>query len=283
MAAWIVMKVDKLIKSELEYFAPILYSQRKTSKTMLEAWRRETLAQRCERISLETFDLCEGKVLRGLFSGLKLNRDTCWGKSDLGAQCLGFYEKEILDVIAVQDPFDTFLNLGSADGFYAVGMLHAKMAKKAICFELSEEGRSQVKENWLINESPGELEVHGEATEQSIYSVVNRLSENTLVLIDIEGGEFGLLSQDLIALIGKYKVIIEIHNWIDGFEEKYAALLTDLDRFFDIAIIPPSERNSVNDEILRSYPDENRLLVSSERRPCLMRFLYLVPKKQISE
>ena len=47
---------------------------------MREAWRKETVAQRLERVSLETYDLCEGKVLWGLFSGLQLNRDTWWGK-----------------------------------------------------------------------------------------------------------------------------------------------------------------------------------------------------------
>ncbi|MDC0461894.1 hypothetical protein OAM34_02680 [Alphaproteobacteria bacterium] len=56
---------------------------------MREAWRKETVAQRLERVSLETYDLCEGKVSQGLFRGLQLNRETWWGKSDLGAQCLG--------------------------------------------------------------------------------------------------------------------------------------------------------------------------------------------------
>ena len=74
-------------------------------------------------------------------------------------------------------------------------------------------------------------------------------------------------------------MIIEIHNWIDGFENKYPLLLKNLARFFDIAIIAPSERNTQNIELLQSYTDDNRLLVSSERRPCLMRFLHLTPKE----
>ena len=171
------------------------------------------------------------------------------------------------------------MDLGAADGYYAVGLLHAKMTKKAICFEISQEGQRAIKENWLINKSPGELEVHGEANEQTIASVGTKLSENTLVLINVEGFEFRLLSQEVITALGKCQVVVEIHNWIDGFEEKYSALLKSLDRFFHITIIAPSERNTQNIELLRSYTDDNRLLVSSERRPCLMRFLYLTPKR----
>lgn len=270
--------IEEFIKKEIEYFKPMLRRQNEASQAIMQAWRKETVAQRLQRISLETYDLCEGKVLHGLFSGLQLNRDTWWGKSDLGAQCLGLYEKEVLDVISAKGPFDNFLDIGAADGYYAVGLLLSKMAKRAICFEISEVGQRAIKANWVINERPGKIAIHGEANEQSIVAVAKKLSDNTLVLIDVEGFEFQLLSQEVIAALGRYTVIIEIHNWVDGFEKKYSALLKDLDRCFDIAIIPPSERNTQNIELLRSYTDDNRLLVSSERRPCLMRFLCLMPK-----
>jgi len=271
--------IEEFIKREIEYFKPMLQRQKEATQEAREAWRKETVAQRLERVSLETYDLCKGTVSQGLLKGLQLNKDTWWGKSDLGAQCLGLYEKEILDFISAQSPFDTFLDIGAADGYYAVGLLHAKMAKKAICFEISEEGQRAINENWLRNEKPGELEVHGEANEKSIASVASNLTDKTLVLIDIEGFEFQLLSKEVISALRKCTVIIEIHNWIDGFENEYPVLLKNLDRFFDISIIAPSERNIQNIELLRSYTDDNRLLVSSERRPCLMRFLHLTPKE----
>ena len=64
------------------------------------------------------------------------------------------------------------------------------MAEKAICFEVSEDGQRVIKENWMINKSPGELEVYGEANEQSIASIAATLPAKTLVLVDIEGFEF---------------------------------------------------------------------------------------------
>ena len=270
--------IKKLIEDETKYFNPILERQKKTTKEMRSVWQNETVAQRLERISLETYDLCNGSVLQGLFKDLKLNRDTWWGKSDLGAQCLGLYEKEILDFISAQQPFHTFLDIGAADGYYAVGMLHSKMAKNAICFEISEAGQRTIRENWISNHSPGQIVIYGAANEQSISSIASTLPRNSLVLIDIEGFEFSLLTKKVISLLSKVTIIVEIHNWVDDFLAKYSSLLKNLDKYFKISILKPSVRNTQNIELLRSYTDDNRLLVSSERRPCLMRFLYLEPK-----
>ena len=162
--------IEKFIEDEIKYFKPIIESQKRATQEILEAWRKETVAQRLERVSLETYDLCEGKVTQGLFKGLQLNRDAPWGKNDLGSQTLGLYEIEILDYISAQVPFDTFLDIGAADGYYAVGLLHSKMTKKAICFEISEEGRRAIKENWVINKSPGELEIYGERCLSKVLS-----------------------------------------------------------------------------------------------------------------
>ena len=75
------------------------------------------------------------------------------------------------------------------------------------------------------------------------------------------------------------EIIIQIHNWIDDFETRYAQLLRDLAEYFNIEKLEPIERNTANFSELRSYTDDNRLLLVSERRPCLMRFLKLTPLK----
>ena len=160
--------INEFIASELEYFKPMINNQSLVTNEMLKAFRDETLAQRKERISLQTYDLCDGVVRYGLFEGLKLNRETWWGKSDLGSQCLGFYEKEILNLIARRGPYEIFLDIGAADGYYAVGMLQSRMAKKVICFETSKEGQLAIQKNWITNNSVGELNVHGEANQLSI-------------------------------------------------------------------------------------------------------------------
>jgi hypothetical protein len=38
---------------------------------------------------------------------------------------------EILDLFSLSKAYDVFVDIGAADGYYAVGMLHSQMAKKS--------------------------------------------------------------------------------------------------------------------------------------------------------
>lgn len=272
------MLIEKLIKKELEYFEPMLKRQIEATDEQREIWRTETVADRLQRISLETYDMCGGKVVAGPFEGLRLNKNTWWGKSDLGSQCLGLYEKEILDLISSLEPFELFVDIGAADGYYVNGMLHAEMAKQAICYEVSLDGQRAIKENWIINRSPGKLLVHGEANDSSINLITSSLCQRSLVLIDIEGYEFTFLTQKVLSVLKNCNIILEIHNWVEDFPIKYATLLRNLNDYFDINIIHPKSRDTQEIPCLRSFTDDNRMLLTSERRPCLMRFLHLEPK-----
>ncbi|MDG1314052.1 MAG: hypothetical protein P8P29_00830 [Flavobacteriaceae bacterium] len=239
------------------------------------------MSARSERISLETYDACNGIVKYGPFQGLSLNRETWWGKSDLGAQCLGLYEKEILNEIGRQEKgkYQTFIDIGAADGYYAVGMLLAGIVDEVISFEISEAGRAAISENWDNNGKPGAITVYGEANHASLTAIPSRVFDGALVLIDIEGYEFELLTKGVIEQLRFSEVVIEIHNWIDDFETRYAQLLRDLSEYFTIEKLAPVDRNTSHMTELRAYTDDNRLLLVSERRPCLMRFLKLTPLK----
>ena len=270
--------IDDFIAEEMDYFQPMLERQSLATDMDRQAWRKETVEQRIERISLETFGLCNGVIRYGLFKGMRLSINTWWGKADLGSQCLGLYEKQILEFISLNGPYDTFLDIGAADGYYAIGMLHSQMAKRSICFEISEQGQASIKENWALNKSIGKLEVHGEANKATLSKTAPKLCGKSLVLIDIEGAEFALLTPKIIAMLKRCEIIIEIHNWVEGFQSKYTELLTNLDKHYEINILKNAAQNTESIPLLRSYTDENRLLVSSERRPCLMRFLHLKPR-----
>ncbi|MDA8535758.1 hypothetical protein N9L23_00125 [Alphaproteobacteria bacterium] len=270
--------IDDLIARELEYFQPMLERQSLATDVERRVWRNETVKQRIERISLETFSLCGGVIRYGLFEGMRLNCNTWWGMADLGSQCLGLYEKQILDLISHAGPFDTFLDIGAADGYYAIGMLHSQMAKRSICFEISEKGQASIKKNWTLNKRIGKLKIHGEANEASLSEIVPKINGKSLVLIDIEGAEFSLLTPKIITMLKNCEVIIEIHNWVEDFLSKYKTLLTDLNQHFEINVIKNAVQNTESIPLLRSYTDDNRLLVASERRPCLMRFLHLKPR-----
>ena len=76
------------------------------------------------RISREVFEIFGGVVAYGLFGGLRLQQASIWwGAHDVGAQVLGIYEKEVADLISDLGPRTSFISIGAADGYYAIGML----------------------------------------------------------------------------------------------------------------------------------------------------------------
>ena len=277
------MKLTDLISSELEYFRPMLERDKQSSFEQREIWRGETIRQRQKRISLELFKMLNGTVKYGPFKGLRLTHNPWWGQLDLGSQCLGLYEKEILKFIEnIEDgQFTNFIDIGAADGYYAVGLLSTGKIPGSICFEKTDKGREAILTNWKNNGAIGQLVVKVKANFESIATLTEHDLERSLILIDIEGGEFELLNNDTIHKFRYSKILLEIHNWVTDFEEKYKNLLISLDEFFCIKIIKRVDRQVDNYMELRDFTDDNRLLLISERRPCLMRFLELTPKSRL--
>jgi len=276
----LAVELADLINAEIEYFRPMLERSEKSTREDRARWREETIRQRQKRVSLEVFALLNGMVQYGPFKGLRLIEDPWWGHLDLGSQCLGLYEKEILNFIENIQPgqFSTFLDIGAADGYYAVGILFSGKIKQSICFERTDKGRKAIQKNWIANGSKGRLRVEGIANRTTLSSLTDYDLEKALILIDIEGDEFELLDYDVLYMLRRSTILLEIHNWVVGFEEKYKKLLSNLDRLFSIEIIERVDRQVEKFNELRDFTDDNRLLLVSERRPCLMRFLQLTPK-----
>lgn len=273
--------IDDLIERELDYFEPMLNRIEIVTDELRQKWRSETVSERLERVSTEIYEICNGVVKYGPFQGLKLEQNVWWGRSDLGSQLLGLYEKEILDFFDDIKPgkFRSFVDIGAADGYYAVGALRTGKFLRSVCYEVSSEGQSAIKRNWKNNGAPGELVVRGEAHSETLLDDQVSFKEKSLVLIDIEGGEFDVLTHEVLRHLSACEIIVEIHNWVPDFRARYSALLRRMALIFDVTIIERVERPTVNIPELRSFTDDNRLLATSERRPCLMRFLSLRPRR----
>ena len=175
---------------------------------------------------------------------------------------------------------DIFIDIGEADGYYAIGLLKSKRVNKAICFELTSEGRNTIDKNWKLNEQPGQIEIMGDVFKDFKLNITKVDLNKTIVLIDIEGAEFSFLDIEILRTLKEAVIVIEIHNWIPNFIDVYSKFLKDANEFFDIEILDRKERDTLMFEELRSLTDDNRLLLTSEARPCVMRFLILNPKNQ---
>lgn len=275
-----IMDIEKFISEEQSYFEPMFERQKRYTKLELEMFRNETVSERRSRISKEIFSQCHETVQYGPFKGLKLTSNTWWGGNDLGSMCFGLYESELLEFLYSDflNHRNTFIDIGAADGYYAIGLLNSKRVNSAICFEITSEGRVAINQNWNLNGNPGIIEIKGDVFNDFKSNVKTVDFKKTIVLIDIEGSEFSFLDVEILSFLKDAVIVIEIHNWIPNFIDSYSKFLKDANEIFDIEILERKERNTLIFEELRSLTDDNRLLLTSEARPCVMRFLILKPK-----
>lgn len=151
-------------------------------------------------------------VQAGPFKSMKYV-DRAIGSSYLH-KLIGSYEAVLHPYIEVlkQKQFDTILDIGSAEGYYLIGLGKMFPTAHLIGFELEEEGRDLSKELYAKNNLTNKLSLFGEATKENVAPLI---TENTLLVCDCEGGEVDILDPENFPALKKINTaIIELHDFI---------------------------------------------------------------------
>jgi len=168
-----------------------------------------------------------GRVAHGPFKGLVLDATPFWGGVDMASMLLGCYELEVIEALHSPEFLTRshFVDIGAADGYYVVGGLKSGRFKTADCFELTELGRGVILKNAQLNEVADRLRIFERADSNFPATLADTDWENTVVLCDIEGAELELFDDNCLSAISGAMIIIEIHNWVENFWQRYEALL----------------------------------------------------------
>lgn len=110
---------------------------------------------------------------------------------------LGLYEQEVLaNLVGAPDRFRVFVDVGAADGYYAVGLLHSGKVDLSIAFEVIPECRKAIRLLAVENGVADRIKVLGAASNRFVEDLAEQkiVSGETMFLIDIEGVEFKVLT-----------------------------------------------------------------------------------------
>ncbi len=232
------------------------------------------------RLSKYLYSSFGGKVNYGPFSGLQLQWNSSWGAKSRGTMLLGIYELELLrELIETSKDYRYFIDIGAADGYYALGALFGGYFEKSFCYEASQHGRKVIKGNAEMNGLTDRVVIRGKASSDFFHDFQTDERDDSVVLVDIEGGEFQLLSNEALFAFKKSVLIIEIHDWMisDGKSE-----LLELEnralRYFNIKKLRTGAREPSAFEELDEISDSERWLVCSESREMLQTWWVLTPK-----
>lgn len=164
-------------------------------------WRSQTIGSALIREG--------GTVVRsGPFAGLQYVRRT--GDGALCARLIGSYESELhphIEAFAAEG-LEAVINIGCAEGFYAVGMARLLPGVEVHAFDVSAAAREACAAVAEANGVTDQVRIGGEFRGEDFAAFSGR---RALVLIDAEGAEDDLLDPGAFPSLATMSVIVETH------------------------------------------------------------------------
>lgn len=225
-----------------------------------------------------------GRILTGPFAGMSYPKDSVG--SSYKAKLLGTYEMELHELIVrwSKNPPGLVLNIGAAEGYYAVGL--ARLWKcPVVTYEIDPTGRELLTKNALLNQLESQIEVCELASPDILQNRIEiALGTECCIVCDIEGGEDKLLDPKAIPALARTRLLIEVHEMdAPGVGDR---LRQRFNSTHAIQEIPTQTR------VLKDFPDNwigrwfipptLKLRFMDERRLAPMSWLILTPLKQPS-
>jgi hypothetical protein len=219
-------------------------------------------------------------VSDGPFRGMKLSTDPWWGRFDLVSKILGNYEPHIVKhILALADKGkSTFVDIGSADGYFPIGLTMNGTFQKAYAFEISPEARAKMSTSIELNGCSEKIVIGEEANAKTLQTVMDACND-TVTLIDIEGAEYDFLNNEVLNMLKNSHIICELHPWlaVDGLW-KQQDLIARANEIFHVSFLQRKAYEPNKFEELEEFSDDERLLACSEGRPQNMRWMVLEPR-----
>lgn len=221
--------------------------------------------------------LLSNGVRRGPFKGLKYPFLSSI-YSAFYPKVLGYYEMElhpILDKLKSKK-YNSILDIGCAEGYYAVGLAKMFPDSKLVAYDLDPLARQRTMEMASANQ----IRI-GDRFELKDYCTANDLlglDPNSIHLIfsDCEGFEGELFSPEVISHLSLSDFIIEVHDFeIPGLCDRLSARFSATHRVELIKSIDDLYRyRSIEDPELLSLNLKDQIQLLAEKRPAQMEWLY---------
>jgi predicted O-methyltransferase YrrM len=215
-------------------------------------------------------------VVAGPFQGQRLADGEGWSAPDLGALLLGCYEEQlhpaIEQIVSVQP--DVVVNIGCAEGYYAVGIARRCAGTHVVAVDTDERAAQHVRGNAEINGVGDRVEFRASFDLDDFNEILARASTPVAVL-DCEGAEIHYVDPTRVPAMAKSMLLVELHDFIvPGVAQE---LRRRLERSHHVVEISESGRDPHRRPELHDLGTAERYLAVSEDRPTTMSWILATP------
>ena len=152
----------------------------------------------------------DGPVVQaGPFAGMRLGQHSAEGCH--APKLLGCYEQALHPHFErfITVGFDAVLNIGCAEGYYAIGLARRMPGTEIFAHDLNEGAQRACRALAEANDVAERITIGGLVRGEDFARFADR---NTLVLVDIEGGEEALLDPVAFPALRQLTLIVECHE-----------------------------------------------------------------------
>ena len=223
-------------------------------------------------------------VRRGPFQGMRYPERTAVGSS-FAPKLIGCYERELHPLFEriVNRPYRTIIDVGCAEGYYAVGL--ALRIPQAIvhAYDTDPLARSQCRKMAELNGVADRVIVGETFTPGDLVKFDFR--GPGLIICDCEGYEKELFSQAAVDRLGDQDVLIEAHDFFDP--EITPQLKARFAPTHDVEAIPSVDdyhkSRAYDYPELQGYSIDLRRILLGEYRTANMEWLFMTPKRSFAD
>lgn len=176
----------------------------------IRSWRADRFRSRVSRVTERVVEHADGIVRGGPFKGMRyVGRSHC---SQLAPKLLGTYELEVRGVVdeMLRLASDRIVDVGAAEGYYAVGLLRLAPDSRIVAFEAEAPARAALHELAALNGVTDRLDVRGLCDAGALTAALAGAAR-PVVVMDIEGAERDVLDPESVPHLRRAHVLVELH------------------------------------------------------------------------
>jgi hypothetical protein len=214
------------------------------------------------------------EVRRGPFAGLHYLEGLERTSPDLITKVAGTYESELHAAFGewVQQGIPLVVNVGCAEGYYAVGLARTMPQTKVLAYDILQSARSQCARMAAINGVAERVELHEACTPATLAGLPD---SGVALLCDCEGYEKHLLDPELVPALRNWQIIVELHDFVDPTITE--TIVARFSASHDVELIPSLRPDSQRLEELDFMTPRQRRHALTER-PVPMSWAHLRPR-----